>query len=66
MHVLCADDDGRVRQFWAEGEVFASGELEVDADTYVLTYVIASYSEYMIVCMMYHHSCRFYTHRGPS
>jgi hypothetical protein len=49
MHVLCADDDGRVRQFWAEGEVFASGELEVDAYTYVLTYVIASYSEYMIV-----------------
>jgi hypothetical protein len=41
-------DDVRV-QFWAEGEVFASGELEVDAYTYVLTYVIASYSEYMIV-----------------
>lgn len=49
MHVRCPADDVHVRQFWAEGEVFASGELEVDAYTYVLTYVIASYSEYMIV-----------------
>jgi hypothetical protein len=45
--VRCADDEHV--QFWVEGEVFASGELEVDA--YVLTYAIASFSEYMIVSM---------------